>query len=148
MVGLGESITRVGARTWFAIAVLLTVVGYFGGEDALWSLLWLIPHAVILFGMWRGSRTAWAILVSVSVALAAALAVVGIGMQFGFGFVMNIYWWGPTAQRCCVSSLIEQAGGEQSQSSLKRSMTLCPNLNGHSTPLFECSRQAPGLGRD
>jgi len=133
MVGVWERVTRVGATTWFVIAVLLTVVGYFGGEDTLWSLLWLVPHAVILFGVWCGSRTAWAILVSVSVALAAALAVVGIGMQFGFGFVMNIYWWGPTAQRCCVSSLFEQAGGEHSQSSLKRSMTLYPNLNGNSS---------------
>ena len=106
MAGLWESITRVGATTWFAIAVLLTGVGYFGGEDALWSLLWLIPHAVILFGVWRGSRTAWAILVSVSVALAAALAVVGIGMQFGSGFVMNIYWWGPTAHCAALLCLV------------------------------------------
>lgn len=106
MVSLGESITRVGATTWFAIAVLLTVVGYVGGEDALWSLLWLIPHAVILFGVWRGSRPAWTILVSVSVALAAALAVVGIAMQFGSGFVMNIYWWGPTAHGAALLCLV------------------------------------------
>ncbi|WP_104133751.1 hypothetical protein [Cryobacterium sp. Y62] len=106
MMGLWESITHVGATTWFAIAVLLTVVGYFGGEDALWSVLWLIPHAVILFGVWRGSRTAWAILVGVSVALAVTLAVVGIGMQFGSGFIMNIYWWGPMAHGAALLCLV------------------------------------------
>ena len=61
---------------------------------------------MILFGVWRGSRTAWAILVSVSVALAATLAVVGIGMQFGSGFVMNIYWWGPTAHGAALLCLV------------------------------------------
>ncbi|WP_104176927.1 hypothetical protein [Cryobacterium sp. Y50] len=106
MMGLWESIMRVGATTWFAIAVLLTVVGYFGGEDALWSVLWLILHAVILFGVWRGSRTAWAILVGVSVALAVTLAVVGIGMQFGSGFIMNIYWWGPMAHGAALLCLV------------------------------------------
>ena len=58
MVGMWEGITRVSATLWFAVAILLTVAGYIGGEDALWSLFWLIPHAVILFGVWRGSRTA------------------------------------------------------------------------------------------
>ncbi|WP_104087441.1 hypothetical protein [Cryobacterium sp. N19] len=106
MVGMWEGITRVSATLWFAVAVLLTVAGYIGGEDALWSLFWLIPHAVILFGVWRGSRTAWAIFVSVSVALAAALAFVGIGTLFGSGFVMNIYWWGPTAHGAALLCLI------------------------------------------
>jgi len=135
MVGLGESITRVGARTWFAIAVLLTVVGYFGGEDALWSLLWLIPHAVILFGVWRGSRTAWAILVSVSVALAAALAVVGIGMQFGFGFVMNIYWWGPTAHGAALLCLVAF------RASRRRTLTVKPEAIHDSLSEFEREQQ-------
>jgi len=136
MVGLGESITRVGARTWFAIAVLLTVVGYFGGEDALWSLLWLIPHAVILSGVWRGSRTAWAILVSVSVALATALAVVGFGMQFGSGFVMNIYWWGPTAHGAALLCLVAY------RASRRRAVTVKPEAIHDSLSEFERTQHA------
>ena len=66
-------------------------------EDALWPFVWLVPHAVILFGLWRGSRIAWAVLVSISATLTIALAMVCVGTLFGSGFFLNIYWWGPTA---------------------------------------------------
>ncbi len=97
MTDLWERITRVSATTWFVIAVLLTIAGYIGGESVLWSLFWFIPNMAILFGVWRGSQSAWAVLVCISLALATALAIVGIGVLFGSGFIMNIYWWGPTA---------------------------------------------------
>ena len=50
MAGLWDRVTRVDAIIWFGIAALLTAVGYVGGEDALWPFVWLVPHAVILFG--------------------------------------------------------------------------------------------------
>ena len=106
MAALGERITRVNATTWFAIGALLTVGGYLGGENALWSLLWLIPHAVILLGVWRDSRGAWAIFVSVNVALATALAIAGIGTVFGSDFFLDIYWWGPAAHGAALLSFI------------------------------------------
>ncbi len=106
MTDLWERITRVSAATWFALAALLTVAGYIGSGDPLWSLFWLAPHAVVLFGVWRGSQTAWALLVGISVALASALTFVGIGVLFGSGYFMNIYWWGPTAHGAAVLLLV------------------------------------------
>jgi len=118
MVELRGYVARVSARTWFALAVLLTVAGYACGADALWSLAWLIPHAVLLCGVWRGSRVAWAILLSVSVALAGALALVGVGMLFGSGFFMDINGWGPAAHGAALLCLVAfRAVGRRSAAS-------------------------------
>lgn len=106
MASLWEKIARVRPGIWFAFAVLLTVAGYVGSADILWSILWLAPHLVLLVAVWQGSRAAWAILVVVSVSLAIALAVVSAGMLFSAGFVMNIYWWGPTAHGLALLCLV------------------------------------------
>ena len=119
MAGLWDRVTRVDAIIWFGIAALLTAVGYVGGEDALWPFVWLVPNAVILFGLWRGSRIAWAVLVSISAILTIALAMVCVGMLFGSGFFLNIYWWGPTAHGAALLFLVAFRASRQRASTLR-----------------------------
>ncbi|MBG6213459.1 hypothetical protein RCH23_001230 [Cryobacterium sp. CAN_C3] len=119
MWGIGSKVSRVRPGAWFGIATVLTVLGYIGTEHPFWALVWAIPHALILIGIWRGSRMAWVFLVSVSVVLALALAVAGLGVAFGSGFFVDVYWWGPVAHSTALLALLAYRVAKQTSGRLQ-----------------------------
>ena len=95
MAGLWERIIRVDARVWFGAALVLSAAGYMGSESSPWP--WVIPHALILAALWRGSQTAWALLLTVTAVFASLLLIFGVAAVFGTGFHLHVRWWGPLA---------------------------------------------------
>jgi len=103
MTKLWERITRVDARVWFACALVLSAAGYVGSEES--PLPWVIVHALILAAIWRGSRNAWALLVTVSAVYASLLVIFGIATLFDIGAFVDIRWWGPVEHGAALLAL-------------------------------------------
>lgn len=103
MRSLWERMTRVDARVWFGCALVLSAAGYAGSDSS--PLPWLIPHALILAGIWRGSHNAWALLVTVTSVFVSLILVLGVASLFLTGFFAHISWWGPLAHSAALLAL-------------------------------------------
>ena len=95
MTTLRHRITRVDATVWFGCALVLAAAGYVVRESS--PLPGLIPHALILAGVWRGSRTAWALLVTISAVWASLFVIFGVASLFVTTLTVEVNDWSVAA---------------------------------------------------
>ena len=103
-----ERITSIDGRVWFGCALVLSAAGYTGSDSS--PLPWLIPHALILAGIWRGSRHAWALLVTVTSVFTSLILIFGLASLVLEGFFVHISWWGPLAHGAALLALVAFRG--------------------------------------
>ena len=88
-------ITRVDASVWFGCALVLAAAGYVVRESS--PLPWLIPHALLLAGVWHRSRTAWALLVTINAVWASLFIIFGVASLFVTTLTVEINGWSVAA---------------------------------------------------
>ncbi|WEO77672.1 hypothetical protein BJQ94_01045 [Cryobacterium sp. SO2] len=108
MTQLRNRIAQVDARIWFGCALALSAAGHVVRETSFSP--WLVLHALILAGIWRGSQVAWRLLVTLTAVHAALLLIFGVASLFTTALTIDINGWGLAADGAALLLLVAFRG--------------------------------------